>query len=103
VKKLCELKELGLPIANTRQQLEVMIPYFADPARSRVAVQSHSAHERRLLCCAMTMLQIQANGDVRPCASRAAIGNVKLSGVREIWETRPRWWQEGCCLEARLQ
>lgn len=103
VKELCELKREGLPIANTLAQLEVMIPYFADPEASRVAVQSHTAHENQLLCSAMTMLQIQANGDVRTCTSRGSVGNIKAQTIREIWQTRPRWWVEGCCLEERLR
>ena len=102
VKELCELKRAGFPIMNTLAQLEVMIPYFADPAELRVAVRSHTAHERQLLCSAMTMLQIQANGDVRPCISREAIGNIKLQPIQRIWQTRPRWWLEGCCLEERV-
>ena len=102
VKELCELKREGFPIVNTLEQLEVMIPYFADPKKLRVAVQSHTAHERQLLCSAMTMLQIQANGDVRTCISKEAIGNIKLQPIRTIWQTRPRWWLEGCCLEERL-
>ena len=102
VKELCQLKREGFPIANTLEQLEVMIPYFADPKQSRVAVQSHTAHERQLLCSAMTLLQIQANGDVRTCISKEAIGNIKSQPIREIWQTRPRWWLEGCCLEERL-
>lgn len=103
VKELCELKKQGFPIANTLEQLEVMIPYFADPEVSRVAVQSHSAHEHQLLCSAMTMLQIQANGDVRTCTAREPVGNIKSQKIREIWRMRPRWWLEGCCLEERLR
>lgn len=103
VKELCELKKQGFPIVNTLAQLEVMVPYFADPERSRVAVQSHSAHEHHLLCSAMTMLQIQANGDVRTCTSRGPVGNIKSQVIREIWRTRPRWWLEGCCLQERLR
>lgn len=102
VKELCELKRQGFPIVNTLAQLELMIPYFADPQASRVAVQSHSAHEHQLLCSAMTMLQIQANGDVRTCTSRGPVGNIKSQTIREIWQTRPRWWLEGCCLDERL-
>ncbi|MGZ8842673.1 MAG: radical SAM protein [Pyrinomonadaceae bacterium] len=102
VTQLCELKKQGLPIANTLAQLELMIPYFAAPENSRVAVQSHTAHENQLLCSAMTTLQIQANGDVRACAAKGPIGNIKSQSIRRIWETRPSWWREGCCLEARL-
>jgi MoaA/NifB/PqqE/SkfB family radical SAM enzyme len=102
VRELCELKQQGLPIANSLHQLELMIPYFLNPAGSRVAVQSHSAHEAQMLCAATTNLQIQANGDVRPCTSRPAIGNIKSHSIREIWESRPRWWQEGCCLNERV-
>ena len=102
VQELCELKKQGFPIANSLHQLELMIPYFLNPASSRVAVQSHSAHESELLCSAMTTLQIQANGDVRPCTSRPSIGNIKSRSIRDIWESRPRWWQEGCCLQERI-
>ena len=101
VQELCELKRRGLPIANTLEQLEVMIPYFLDPGASRVAVQSHSAHEARRLCAALTTLQIQANGDVRPCSFKGAIGNIKSESIRKIWEARPHWWQQGCCIEQR--
>lgn len=101
VRELCELKKRGLPIANTLEQLKVMIPYFLDPSASRVAVQSHSAHEARTLCAALTTLQIQANGDVRPCSFRGAVGNIKREPIRKIWQARPRWWQQECCLEQR--
>ena len=102
VRELCRLKKEGLPIANSDAQLEVMIPYFKNPERSRVAVQSHSAHEKQLLCSALTTLQIQANGDVRTCMVRGPIGNIKSQSVRKIWEMRPQWWQGGCCLEERV-
>lgn len=102
VRQLGELKKLGLPIVNSLEQLDVMIPYFLDPASSRVAIQSHSAHEPQLLCSAATTLQIQANGDVKVCTTRGAIGNFRSKSIREIWAARPHWWQEGCCLEERL-
>ena len=102
VRRLCELKKQGLPIANSFQQLELMVPYFLDPAASRVAIQSHTAHESQSICAATTNLQIQANGDVRPCASKPAIGNISRESIREIWEARPRWWQSGCCLAERM-
>jgi MoaA/NifB/PqqE/SkfB family radical SAM enzyme len=102
VRELCKLKRQGLPIANSMAQLEVMIPYFADPSPSRAAVQSHTAHEKQLLCSAMTTLQIQANGDVRTCMARDAIGNVRRQPIQTIWRDRPRWWQAGCCLGERL-
>jgi len=102
VRQLCVLKKLGLPIANSLDQLKVMIPYFLDPAGSRVAVQSHTAHEPKLLCSAATMLQIQANGDVRICTARPSVGNIRKDSIRTIWAARPHWWQEGCCLEGRM-
>lgn len=101
VKELQELKRQGLPIANSMAQLEAMIPYFVNPAQSRIAIQSHSAHEPRQICSALTMLQFQANGDVIVCNAQAAIGNIKTRPIREIWQNRPRWWQGGCCLERR--
>lgn len=103
VRQLRALKKRGLPIANSLEQLRVMIPYFLDPAGSRVAVQSHVAHEPKLLCSATTMLQIQANGDVRICTARPAVGNIREQSIRTIWVARPRWWQQGCCLEERLR
>ena len=102
VRQLCVLKKLGLPIANSLDQLKVMIPYFLDPASSRVAVQSHTAHEPKLFCSAATMLQIQANGDVRICTAKPAVGNIRQQSIRAIWAARPHWWQGGCCLEERM-
>jgi hypothetical protein len=91
-----------LPIANSFAQLNAMIPYFRNPCASRVAVQSHAAHERKLLCSALTMLQFQSNGDVTVCTAREAIGNIKTGSIRSIWEARPQWWEGRCCLEKRL-
>jgi MoaA/NifB/PqqE/SkfB family radical SAM enzyme len=101
VRELCDLKRQGLPIANSFAQLEFMIPYFTNPRSSRVAVQSHTAHEKQPLCSALTNLQIQANGDVRPCASKEMIGNIRTESIRDIWERRPHWWERGCCLNQR--
>lgn len=101
IQELIELKRTGLPIANSRTQLEVMIPYFRNPASWSVAVQHHSAHEQRLNCSAMGMLQLQANGDVRVCSNAEPVGNVKRTSIREIWEGRPHLWEEGCCLQRR--
>jgi MoaA/NifB/PqqE/SkfB family radical SAM enzyme len=102
VERLRQLKLQGLPIANSFAQLEAMIPYFRDPASLRLATQSHSAHERQLLCSALTMLQVQSNGDVTICNAKAPVGNIKSKPIREIWETRPHWWESGCCLQQRL-
>jgi MoaA/NifB/PqqE/SkfB family radical SAM enzyme len=102
VGELVRLKKQGLPIANSNAQLESMIPYFRNPDANRVAVQSHIAHERRLSCSALTTLQLQANGDVTVCTGAKPVGNVKLASLREIWEGRPRLWENGCCLERRL-
>jgi hypothetical protein len=100
VEELTELKRRGLPIVNSPAQLAAMIPYFTDPAESRIAVQSHSAHEPRQFCSALTMLQFQANGDVVVCNRRPAIGNIKTTAIREIWENRSRWWEGDCCLDS---
>ena len=101
VERLLQLKQAGLPIVNSVAQLEAMIPYFGDPGSSRVAVQSHSAHERRQSCAALTNLQIQSNGDVTNCTGQPPIGNVKTGSIRRIWETRPRVWEDDCCLQRR--
>ena len=101
VQELKMLKSNGLPIVNSTEQLDAMIPYFENPAAHRVAVQAHAAHEKKLSCSALTMLQIQANGDVTTCASMPSIGNIKDHPIREIWSTRPRWWESGCCLAKR--
>lgn len=102
VERLIALKREGLPIANSYAQLEAMIPYFRDPDASRVSVQSHSAHERRQSCAALVNLQLQSNGDVTNCLSQPPIGNVKAASIRHIWETRPRMWEDGCCLLRRV-
>jgi len=102
VENLRALKQAGLPIVNSPAQLDAMIPYFVNPAESRIAVQSHSAHEARQVCSALTMLQLQANGDVVVCNAQPPIGNIKSSPIREIWQNRQRWWEDGCCLERRL-
>jgi MoaA/NifB/PqqE/SkfB family radical SAM enzyme len=78
-----------------------MIPYFRNPDALRVSTQSHAAHERRPSCAALTMLQLQANGDVTVCASQPPVGNIKATRVRAIWEQRPHWWEGGCCMERR--
>jgi MoaA/NifB/PqqE/SkfB family radical SAM enzyme len=102
VRELVALKRAGLPIANGERQLELMVRYFREPAALRVATQSHTAGDRVRACAALSLLQIQANGDVKACASAPPVGNVKERGIREIWAARPHWWTSGCCLEQRL-
>lgn len=99
VAHLIALKREGLPIANSYAQLEAMGPYFLNPATHRLAVQNHAAHETRPLCGALVNLEIGADGSVFSCVRRGAIGNIRQQGVRQIWEARPKWWREGCCLE----
>jgi MoaA/NifB/PqqE/SkfB family radical SAM enzyme len=101
VEELRALKRDGLPIKNTDAQLAVMIPYFRDPDAWRVATQSHQAHDAAT-CNALTGLQLQANGDVTLCHSRAPVGNIRTARIRELWEGRPRWWESGCCLTERM-
>src|ERR1041385_3301892 len=101
VNQLIQLKRAGLPIANSRSQLEAMIPYFRNPGELRIATQSHTAHEGRTLCSALTMLQIEADGAVTTCTGMEPVGNIKLDSIRRIWEHRPQWWEGGCCLEKR--
>jgi len=98
---LIRLKQEGLPIANSVAQLQHMIPYFEDPDAHRVATQSHQAHEGKALCAAQTTLQLQANGDVTVCYGMKPVGNIRSASIRQIWESRPRWWESGCCQERR--
>src|SRR6266545_1716328 len=102
VRQVIDMKRQGYHIANSYAQLEAMIPYFRDPDSLRISTQSHAAHERRLLCAALTMLQFQANGDVTVCYGTSPVGNIKDRSIRDIWEHRPRLWEQGCCLEQRL-
>ena len=102
VEELIRLKKSGLPIANSLNQLSAMIPYFQNPAKWRIATQAHSAHESVSLCSALTMLQIQADGGVTTCTFQPVIGNVLEKRISEIWEYRPQWWVQGCCLERRV-
>ena len=101
VNQLIRLKRDGLHIANSYAQLKAMIPYFRHPDALRIATQSHSAHEEKTQCAALTMLQIEADGGVTPCAAMAPVGNIKTDGIREIWDRRPQWWEGACCLETR--
>ncbi len=101
VNELIRLKRKGLPIDNSYAQLEAMIPYFRNPDSMRVVIQSHMAHENRPLCAALTYLQLQPNGDVITCYGMAPVGNIKETGIRQIWENRPQWWESGCCLYRR--
>jgi len=102
VRELIGLKRAGLHIANSFAQLEAMIPYFQNPAAWRVSTQSHAAHERRLPCEALELIQVQSNGDVRVCVSQPPLGSIKQSALSTIWKSRPEWWKAGCCLERRL-
>lgn len=101
VSQLIEMKRDGKPIMNSLEQLQVMMEYFRSPADLRVAIQNHTAHERRATCSALTNLQIQANGDVTLCPSIPSVGNIKESSIRVIWKNRPHLWEQGCCLDWR--
>lgn len=102
VRQLIEMKRQGYHIINSHAQLEVMIDYFRDPEALRLATQSHVAHEHRILCSALNMLQLQANGNVTVCNGSPPVGNIKDRPIRDIWEQRPQLWEQGCCLERRL-
>jgi MoaA/NifB/PqqE/SkfB family radical SAM enzyme len=99
---LAHLKARGRHIANSVEQLEAMQRYFRDPARWRVSTQAHAAHERQLTCSALGMIQVQSNGDLRVCTTFPPVGNIRRQPPSAIWRGRPRWWEEGCCLERRL-
>jgi MoaA/NifB/PqqE/SkfB family radical SAM enzyme len=101
VQELIRLKRQGYHIANNFAQLAAMLPYFENPDAHRIATMTHSAHEARRSCAALTNLQLQANGDVTVCTGAPAVGNVKTQPIREIWKNRPRLWEHGCCLERR--
>lgn len=101
VRQLIEMKRKGYRIANSFAQLEAMIPYFENPDQSRIAIQTHSAHEQRRSCNALIMMQLQSNGDITVCTGAPSVGNVKDAPIREIWENRPHFWEQGCCLEKR--
>jgi MoaA/NifB/PqqE/SkfB family radical SAM enzyme len=101
VRGLMGLKRKGLPIRNSFEQLEAMIPYFQNPDTMRVAVQSHTAHLKHPVCAALTNIQILPNGDVLACFGMPPVGNIKTTPIREIWANRPTWWRGGCCMERR--
>ena len=101
VRGLMDLKRKGLPIRNSDEQLDAMVPYFRDPDALRVAIQSHTAHLHRPVCSASTNIQVQPNGDVLACFSMPPVGNIKETPIREIWRSRPAWWRGGCCMERR--
>ena len=102
VEELIRMKGQGFAIGNSYEQLEVMIPYYRNPAAMRLTTIAHSAHEHRINCAALTSLQFQSNGDVTVCTAQRPVGNIKTMRIREIWQSRPQWWKSGCCLERRL-
>jgi MoaA/NifB/PqqE/SkfB family radical SAM enzyme len=102
VEELIRLKQRGSPIANSMPQLQAMIPYFRDPDSMRVRVQGHAGHEKSPQCAALTTIQVQSNGDVSPCCSLPPVGNIRKMPIREIWDSRPKWWEHGCCMEKRF-
>ncbi len=101
VEELLHLYDDGYPIANSRVQLERMLEYFADPERLVVRVEAHAAHESKASCAALTMLQVQPNGDIVVCSSMPPVGNILDTPIRQIWRSRPAWWHGGCCMENR--
>ncbi len=101
VERLIQMKREGAHIANSIDQLEVMIPYFRNPDAMRVVTQGHTAHERKAICSALGFFQVHANGDVRVCSGADVVGNIKTQRPRDIWANRPHLWEKGCCLERR--
>jgi MoaA/NifB/PqqE/SkfB family radical SAM enzyme len=97
VRGLIALKRGGLPIANSFDQLEAMTFYFGAPDPLRIAVQGHTAHEKRPVCSALTMLQFQANGDATVCTGLPSAGNITKTPVRQIWNERFALLSQGCC------
>jgi MoaA/NifB/PqqE/SkfB family radical SAM enzyme len=98
VQELIRLKRSGLHIDNTEEQFEAIIRYFLDPASLQRVTQAHVAVQKKPLCVGLTMLQLQSNGDVTICNHRPAVGNIKESPIRQIWERRTRYWEQACCL-----
>jgi hypothetical protein len=39
---------------------------------------------------------------VKSCWCQDSIGNIMTSPIRQIWESRPRWWESGCCMGRRM-
>jgi MoaA/NifB/PqqE/SkfB family radical SAM enzyme len=100
VKDILTLKDEGFPILNSKEQLEVMIPYFRDPAGSQETVKAHTSHEDQPLCAAVSMLQIEPDGDVTICSRRSPVGNICDRPISDIWKSRPHWWRgDGCGIE----
>jgi len=100
IQELVELKRAGLHIANSASQFDAMIRYFQDPAGLSLVTRAHTAHMPKVPCWGLTMLQLQANGDVTVCANRPPVGNVRTKPIREIWKQRSCAWEQGCCLNA---
>jgi len=97
VEQLIRLKREGLHIANNLRQLEVMVPYFQNPASLQTPTRTHTAVEQRQYCTALNFMQVQSNGDVTVCCSKPPVGNICQDSIRNIWEHRPQWWADGCC------
>ncbi|MEO2047679.1 MAG: SPASM domain-containing protein, partial [Pirellulales bacterium] len=78
-------------------------PHVANSNLSKLNVRLNQyTHEDKTQCASLGLFQIQSNGDVRTCSHMESVGNIKLATPREIWNTRPKWWEAGCCLENRM-
>ncbi len=102
IDRLIELKGRGRSIANTLVELNVMRSYFLEPDAWQISVKSHTAQLRKTDCSALGMFQVQSNGDVRVCCYKEPLGNIKSALPRDIWRSRPHWWENGCCLDERM-
>ncbi len=101
VRSLINLKKQGMSIANSESQLEEMVTYFRDPYGFEHRWEKISPEGRRSSCGALGLFQVQANGDVTVCYKSPPVGNIKHDRPRDIWGSRPRLWQSGCCREAK--
>ena len=101
IEALRRMKRSGAHISNSDEQLAVMIPYFRDPEALRVTTQGHVAHEQAPVCAALELFQVRSNGEVKTCSNEPAVGSIRTQRPRDIWASRPRWWEGGCCLTRR--
>ena len=103
VQRLIALKDEGLSIANSRQQLDEMIQYFRDPFGFEHRWAKASEQELQAGCAALGLFQVQANGDVTVCYKSEPVGNIKHDRPRDIWRKRPHLWAGGCCRNAMAE
>ncbi|MHB8154980.1 MAG: radical SAM protein [Candidatus Omnitrophota bacterium] len=79
IDRLIEYKRQNYKISNSIRQLEVFKTYFRQPNKISVDKVCNQGNY---------VMYIRPSGDVLLCGSRAAVGNIKNSLIKDIWHSK---------------